>query len=280
MIFTLDIGGTYTKYANIENHKIINKGKWETTNDFSALVSNIDSVISSPVDYIGISSGGFWDKNGKSIGYETLESTSKNSLTDYLSKKYDCPAYIENDARCALLAEKEYGVLKKNENAVLFVLGSSLGCAVMIDGKLFLGSTYQAGAMFMMPEYYNGSDYRYDKWANSIALTKEYNNSMSRGDMLLLEKEALNGDEKAIDLLDRYAGTVALKCWYSYLVYDPEIIVLGGAISNSTYITDKIKYHLDCFFENDKSTRKPKIINTRFGSDSNLLGAAMLGVKE
>lgn len=151
MTFTLDIGGTYTKYAHIDNGEIISKGKWETTGDFQHIVEKIAGVIYRPVEYIGISSGGFWDKNGKSIGYETVESTSENHLTKTLSGKFGCPVYIENDARCALIAEKEYGVLKNRQNAVLFVLGSSLGCAVMINGKLYSGNTNQAGAMFMMP---------------------------------------------------------------------------------------------------------------------------------
>lgn len=279
MIFTLDIGGTFTKYAVMDKNKIIKKGKWETTNDFLMLIRLIGSVICFPVDYIGISSGGFWNKDGFSISYETLESTSAHNLTSFLSKKYKCPVYIENDARCALLAEKEYGILKDNQNAVLFVLGSSLGCAVMIDDKLFSGSTNQAGAMFMMPEYYDGDKYLYDKQANSICLTKEYNPSLKNGDMIMLEEKALQNDKKAECLIESYSKAVALKCWYSYLAYDPELIAFGGAISNSRLITDKIKYYLDCFFKNDKSIRKPTIVNTQFGSDSNLLGAALLGTK-
>lgn len=191
MIFTLDIGGTYTKYAHIDNEKIINKGKWQTVKDFLMLVRLIDSVIGTNVDYIGISSGGFWNQDGFSISYETVESTSKNNLTEFLCEKYNCPVYIENDARCALLAEKRYGVLKDNQNAVLFALGSSLGCSVMIDGKLFSGSTNQAGAMFMMPEYYDGRAYQFDKTANSIALTQKYDASLKRGNMLLLEEMAV-----------------------------------------------------------------------------------------
>ncbi|MGN1420972.1 MAG: ROK family protein [Eubacterium sp.] len=275
MIFTLDIGGTYTKYANIEGNKIINKGKWETTNSFEELIENIENVICTPAEYIGISSGGFWDKDGKSIGYETIESTSKKHLTKFLAEKYSCPVYIENDARCALLAEKESGVLKNNENAVLFVLGSSLGCAVMINGKLYKGATNQAGSMFMMPEYYDGSTYRFDKTANSIALTKEYDPSLDRGNMLLLEQMALT-DSKAASLIDSYAKAVALKCRYAYLMYDPECIALGGGISASDYIVEKIKEHLDEFFKIDKSGRKPIILKTQFGGDSNLLGASLL----
>ncbi|MGN1349332.1 MAG: ROK family protein [Acutalibacteraceae bacterium] len=277
MIFTLDIGGTYTKYAHIDHNKITLKGKWKTVDDFELLLKKIDSVMCSPVSRIGISSGGFWDENGKSIGYETVESTSENCLTKVLSEKYGCPVFIENDARCALLAEKEYGALKDRQNAVLFVLGSSLGCAVMINGKLFSGSTKQAGAMFMMPEYYDGENYRFDERANSIKITQEFDASLKCGDMLLIEKAALKNDEKAAKLIEAYAKTVALKCWYAYLAYDPEVLVFGGGISNSEYISDKIKHYLDCFFEFDKSTRKPLTAKTQFGEDSNLLGASLLG---
>ncbi|MGN0457792.1 MAG: ROK family protein, partial [Eubacterium sp.] len=280
MIFTLDIGGTYTKYAHIADNKIISKGKWETTYDFQQLVDKIDGAICSDAEYIGISSGGFWDKDGNSIGYETIESTSKKGLASFLKDKYKCPVFIENDARCALLAEKEYGVLKEHKNAVLFVLGSSLGCAVMIDERLLFGSTNQAGAMFMMPEYYDGCDYRYDKTANSIALTREYDALQNRGNMLLLEQRALQNDKKALELIDSYAKAVALKCWYSYLAYDPELIVIGGGISNSSFIIDKVKHFLNCFFENDRSTRRPKIAKAAFGGDSNLLGAALLGTNQ
>ncbi len=63
---------------------------------------------------------------------------------------------------------------------------------------------------------------------------------------------------------------------YAYLAYDPELIALGGGISNSESITDRIKHYLDGFFELDKSTRKPLITRTQFGEDSNLLGASLL----
>lgn len=280
MVFTLDIGGTYTKYALVEHGTIIRKGKWETIDDFSRLLNKIDGVMVSSAEYIGISSGGFWNKDGSSIGYETVESTAENNLKKALSDRYGCPVYLENDARCALLAEQKYGVLKDCWNAVLFVLGSSLGCAVMIDGKLFSGSTNQAGAMFLMPEYYDGECYRFDTLANSIELTKEYDASCKGGNMLLIEQRALASDEKAEKLIDAYAKAVALKGFYAYLMYDPQRLVLGGGISDSPYITAKIRTHLDNFFEYDKSARKPTVVTAGFGNDSNLLGASLLGAEE
>ncbi len=100
MIFALDIGGTYTKYAHIDQNRIVEKGKWETVDSFSELTECIDRVICRPVSFIGISSGGFWAEDGQAIGYETIESTSENNLKKFLAEKYGCPVSIENDARC------------------------------------------------------------------------------------------------------------------------------------------------------------------------------------
>ncbi|MGN0571191.1 MAG: ROK family protein [Candidatus Fimenecus sp.] len=276
MIFALDIGGTYTKYAHIENGEIVKKGKWETTDDFSELLGNIDRVICKSADRIGISCVGFWKPNGDPVGCSTINCIVENPLVKTLSKKYQCPVLIENDARCALLAEAKYGVLKDKQTAVLFVLGSSLGCAIFLDGKLLTGATRQAGAMFMMPEVFDDDTYVFDKAANSIQLTKEYDSSAKRGNMLLLEEKALSGDKKATALLEKYAKTVALKCWYAYLAYDPECIAIGGGIANSSYIFEKIQFHLQVLFTQDTSGRMPKLLRTQFGADSNLLGAALL----
>ena len=208
-----------------------------------------------------------------------MKSLGERSLTDALSSKYGCRVAIENDARCALLAEKRLGSLQNTENAVLLVLGSSLGCALLLHGDIYTGTTKQAGSMFLMPEFFDGKTYRYDDTANSIRLTKRYDASLTRGDMFLIERQATSQDAKAAELLDSYAEAVAIKCWYAYLMYDPSCVVLGGGIANSDLIFEKINEHLTTFFRMDQSGRTPKLLRTQFGEDSNLLGAAWLTEK-
>lgn len=222
-----------------------------------------------------ISSGRFWDANGKAIGYLTIAHFSEYKLTDLLSKKYGCPVYIENDARCSLLAEKELGVLRDCKNAVQFVLGSSLEYTVMLNSDIYCGSAKQAGAMFMMPEFYDGNTYHFDQDANSISLTREYDPSSESGNMLLLEEKAAAHDPRAAVLIEKCAKAVALKCRYAYLMYDPDIL-FGGGISNNKSITGKIEHELNMFFDMDKTGRMPNIIFNHFGEDGNLLGAALL----
>lgn len=140
--------------------------------------------------------------NGSAVGCSTLNGIVENPFVKTLEKRYSCSVHIENDARCALLCESEYGALKNTENAVLFVLGSSLGCAVKLNGKLLSGATGQAGAMFFMPEKYSENEYVFDTAANSIKLTRLYDPNLVRGNMRLLSEKKAAGDTRAAALLE------------------------------------------------------------------------------
>lgn len=53
-----------------------------------------------------------------------------------IKDKIDKPVYIKNDAMCAGIAEKEYGNLKDCDNGVFLGIGTGVGTAVFINGKL------------------------------------------------------------------------------------------------------------------------------------------------
>lgn len=125
MVLAIDIGGTYIKYGYVYGNTVEGANKFRTEFSFSKLCEKIDVLVNDNTERIAISSGGFWDNNGESIGYETIVEMRENNLVEYLKNKHNVPVTILNDARCALLCEKEYGALKGKENAVVFVLGNS-----------------------------------------------------------------------------------------------------------------------------------------------------------
>lgn len=273
MIFVLDIGGTFTKYAYYDKGVLSGCGKWQTTHDVDILLTNIEKVATIPFAAIGISSGGFWTIDGKAIGYQTIDSTADGNFVDKLRQKYHCPVYIENDARCAVLCEKEYG--EGIENSVFIALGSSLGCGVMINGKLFRGNNNQGASMFAMPELFNGKVYHSDKYANSLYMSSLYSKKC-RGNFYEVEKRAVEGDERAVKILELYIQSVAIKAYYSSLMFAPEIIYFGGAISKSDYLFGGIQDKFEQFCQMDKTRIYPRLEQSKFGSNANLLGAGLL----
>lgn len=66
---------------------------------------------------------------------------------DWFRKHYHCPLIMENDANAALYGEIRRGCAKGEKNAVLITLGTGIGTAAVIEGKLLRGVHHQAGIL-------------------------------------------------------------------------------------------------------------------------------------
>lgn len=268
MILAIDIGGTYIKHGYVSNDHAYDKGKFKTIFSFDELCKKIDSLIKPNTEKICISSGGFWDKDGECIGYETIAETRENNLVKHLEEKYNIPVTIQNDARCALLCEQKFGALKGCHNGLLFVLGSSVGTAVLLDGKLYEGAHKKSAMFFKMPELLE--PYTFEHFSNTVVQAKGYSNMMD------VEICASSGDANAKGILGNYAKAVAKKLLFARLVYDPEKIVIGGGIANSDKImSDILNEYKNLLSIIDEENTIP-IVKTEFGEDSNLIGASLV----
>ncbi len=275
MILTIDIGGTNTKFAVFDKEHIVTRGSWKTISNKALIIDKILGISSENYSALCISTGGFWEE-GKCVGYETLELTADGTFIEELSMRLKCDVFIDNDAHCALYSEIKEGALKGYNNGAIILLGSSIGCAVMINGKPYRGSTGQAGQLFLMPEFYDGSIYLYDKFANTLKLTEEYGGINMKGNMFKVIENSIKGDEIASILVNRYIKTVALKCWYIYLMYDVRVIAIGGGIAESDFIFDGVIAEVNKLFVNDKTNRQPNIVRTLLGKDCILTGAFLM----
>ena len=63
-------------------------------------------------------------------------------LVGVIKKEIDLPIKIRNDAKCAALAESKYGALKKYNRVLFMTLGTGIGGAVIINGKLLDAGEY------------------------------------------------------------------------------------------------------------------------------------------
>lgn len=276
MILAIDIGGTYTKYGYVRGSEIYDKGKWDTIFSFEQLVEKIECLMRGDVDRIAISSGGFWEPDGICRGYETIGEMRSHNLVQTMKKKYALPVTIQNDARCALLCERAYGTLRGIRNAALFVLGSSVGSAVLVNGTLYEGAHKKSGMFFKMPE--RTEPYTYEQAANTVRQARLYQEQFALPDcnMRFIEEQARSGEAAAQNILKQYACAVAQKLLYARLTYDPERIVLGGGIANSDAIlSDILEEYRGLLTIIDEPDDIP-VVRTAFGEDSNLIGAALV----
>lgn len=83
-----------------------------------------------------------------------------------------------------------------------------------------------------------------------------------------------NGDEIAINEVNKYYFIMAAGIYNIQYTYDPEVIILGGAISERTEYVEEINKRIDILMSSDLEGKiKPVLKTCVFGNDANKLGA-------
>jgi glucokinase len=168
----------------------------------------------------------------------------------WAKETWNLPLFLENDARMALLGEWQHGAGKGFENIVMVTIGTGIGSAVLIEGKLLIGKHFQAGNLgghftvnhrgvvctcgnigCMESE---ASTWRLPELIKSHAA---YNSSSIKNEKLL-DYEALFRNAAQKDFLANEILNHCYSIWSSGLItmihaYDPEILILGGGVLKS-----------------------------------------------
>ncbi|MGA9353864.1 MAG: ROK family protein [Terriglobales bacterium] len=199
---------------------------------------------------------------------------------------------IENDARMALLGERHAGAARGCDDVVMITLGTGIGGAAMIEGKLLRGKHAQAGCLGgHLPAKVGGRpctcgaigclEAEASGWSLPL-LAREWPGfaaSKLAGpeniDFKMLFELAETGDRVAVEILD-----YCLKVWATGAVglihaYDPELIVIGGGVMRSAavivpYIQAYVKQHAWTPWG------KVEIVAAQLGNDAGLFGAIPL----
>ena len=148
MYIGIDIGGT--KCAVIlgdENLNIIKKIRFDTTTKDETLERIYSEVAELPkCRGIGISCGGPLDEErGIILSPPNLPGWDEVHITEELERRFGMPAALVNDANACAIAEYSFGAGKGSRNMVFLTFGTGLGAGLIIDGKLYSGSSGMAG---------------------------------------------------------------------------------------------------------------------------------------
>jgi glucokinase len=257
----IDLGGTHTKIGLLENGVI---------KDFRTLEAYSTGRLADQLQVIekelfGMSEKRGWQLNEcRGIGFaypgivnpktkKIVSASGKYTdgpsfdLENWCSKVFGLPMVLENDANAALFGEHQYGCAKEYDSAVLMTLGTGIGTAVIMEGKLLRGKHFQAGCL--------GGHF----------ITSIHGTKCLCGGAGCLETDASTwalpdivrstpgffqsglAKESVIDFLslynwaergERFATTLLNQCidyWSAGVVdlihaYDPEIVVMSGGV--------------------------------------------------
>lgn len=291
MVF--DIGGSSVKWSVIEEEgKILHSGSIkiaENIKDFFSGLADVTKDMKNKFEVRGIAisaPGAVDSETGIIGGISAIPYIHGPNFKEELKRLTDLNVEIDNDANCAALGECWLGAGKDNNDLAFIVCGTGIGGAIVKDKRVHVG-IHKHGGEFG----YCSFDYDFDEngipsfkaWsqtgstaglANNVAKLKGLESGSINGIEVFEMYE--NGDEIAKAEVNKYFYNMAIGIYNIQYIYDPEVIVLGGAISEREDYLDEINKRLDYMMKSKcglEGTVKPVVKRCVFGNDANKLGA-------
>jgi glucokinase len=257
----IDIGGTKIAGALVDAEgQIIKESRVPSpAQDAEALVDAVVGLIEElseghQVLGAGIAAAGFIDAQQSNIIYAPNINWRNEPFKARLEAKLSIPVIIENDANAAGWAEYRYGAGKGYQHMVMLTIGTGVGGAVIVDGKMLRGGFGIAGELGHLRLVPNGlpcgcgQSGCLESYGSGTALLKSAKALADSGDpdgSKLRELQAatgqLTGQEVYQAILESDPGALRLLAelgdWLGQgvaslaAVLDPQIVVIGGGVS-------------------------------------------------
>jgi glucokinase len=196
----------------------------------------------------------------------------RKTIQDY----FGIPVFVNNDANCLIFAESVFGAAADKKNIMGFTLGTGVGCAVILDKKIFNGSTGTAAEIWISP-YRSGI---IEDFVSGAGVSRIYK-SISGRDKTSFEvyNLALEGDSQALQTWNEFGAHLAIPIAWSINIIDPEVVVLGGSISEAyLFFRDSMENHLQKWIC-PVPAKHTKVIRAKLGDNAGFIGAACLVIE-
>lgn len=225
-------------------------------------------------------------------------------LQDYFTEKLAVPCIIDNNANAAALAEQQQGA-GVGERVVLYLgLGRGIGGALLVNGKIYHGTTGTAGEIGHMVVKENGPKCSCGGFGHleaiasaqavvrtMIGLAVEYPETMQaihritdgRAERITAEQVfrlAAEGDTIASYLVDdvlKYLGNALANI---VLLINPGMIILGGALAQAGELLINPLHTRIQELCPSAATQSLRVVQGSLGSDANLVGAVTLALQD
>lgn len=185
-------------------------------------------------------------------GSPNLPEWNNIHLAQHFNEAFDVPVTIENDVRAALVGEMYAGAFQKLNSAVLIGIGTGLGSAVLIDGKVIRGAGNAAGEIgymvFQQHQLYAPSTKGHlEMTCSGSGLEAEalrlFGQKVSAKEVF---QQAMFGNLQARYLVDQFEDHLAMGILNIIALLNPEKILLMGGVTQSLsldQITKKVSLH-------------------------------------
>jgi fructokinase len=190
---------------------------------------------------------------------------------------------LENDANCFALAEARHGAAQGHRFVFGVIMGTGCGGGLVIDGMLHTGFQALAGEWGHMvidpagPQCYCGSRGCVETFISGSGLEARYAQAFGeRRAATQVVTGARAGEEASVRIMDDFYARFGQAVANVIAILDPDIVVLGGGLSNIDEIyTRGVEEVARRIFSDSLET---PIVRNWLGDSAGVIGAALVGI--
>jgi fructokinase len=291
----IDLGGTKIEAIALDNHgaTLLRRRVPTPAGDYAAIVEAIAGLVQAAETElassasVGIASPGAISPRTGLIKNSNSTALNGKPLDRDLAKKLGRPVRIENDANCLALSEAVDGAAAGTGVVFGVILGTGVGGGLVVDRRIMSGRNRIAGEWGHNPLPWPRDDERpgpacycgktgcIESFLSGPALAREYR--ARSGNELTAEEIALaadSDDAAAARCLKVYEDRLARGLASIINVVDPDVIVLGGGLSNLTELYAALPPLVATYAFSDGIDTP--IVRAAHGDSSGVRGAAWL----
>lgn len=295
----IDIGGSHIGVGLVEGQNLIKTcdkfySPEDRNNMEEAVINIIDELITKVLNESNINMNDI-EKIGVACPGTVTDGTIMSynlGLFDYhlkekLEQKYQKVVKVRNDGKCAALVEKIYGSLKEYDDCLFINIGTGIGGAAFLGGKLLESKKYSAfefGHMTLVKDGIQctcGKKGCFERYCSIKSLknrivkrlnlpNSDFSGQYMRETLMVENKEEVQPD------VDDFVDYLRIGICNLIDIFEPEAICFGGSYSyyEEYPIFAQMKreiYRDDVSFNHSK----PAIVTASFKNDAGIIGATL-----
>ncbi|MBS1799508.1 MAG: putative N-acetylmannosamine-6-phosphate 2-epimerase [Acidobacteria bacterium] len=299
----IDIGGTAVKAAVVSADGAIqfahdvptqaSQGRQAIVQALDTALGTIRAASDAGLDLagIGVASAGAIDaKNGTVFAAtDNLPGWVDFDIKQHLRGISSLPAYVENDAQAAALAEVRFGKASGLSNIVAVTIGTGIGGGVIVDGRLVRGTFGFAGTIGHQTIRFDGRECNcgrrgcLEAYVSTVALVEEYRKQKpgafadqpAATAAREVSRLSIEGDIAARQAYSQLASYLAEGLANISNILDPDGIILsGGLIEGQAAFVREVQERAQSLIHFGNK-RPPVILHSESGRYAGVLGAAV-----
>jgi len=302
----IDVGGTNVRAGVVDAKGVVLdtvRVRTPTTDD--ALENAIASVTRElagrhPVAAVGLAVAGFVTADRRRVRFAPHLSWRDAPVADRVRDRIGLPVVLEHDGNAAAVAEYRYGAARGSGVVVLVAIGTGIGGALLVDGEVYRGAygiAPELGHLRVIPDGRpcpcgkSGCWERYCSGTALAATAVELLAAASAGASVLhavtgvgrvtgrlVAEAAAAGDPVGVRAVSELARWLGEGLAIVADVYDPELVVIGGGVSDSAPLfLDEARAHYATVVTGAGHRPLARVEPARLGGgDAGMIGVAAL----